>query len=122
MPVDRKALLREYKETPRTMGVGVVRNTQNGRSLVVAGPNIPALLNRHEAQLKFGAHPNKALQADWNSAGRAAFAFEVLDTLKPPETPTQDVAEELRLLEAMWMEKLAPYEPVGYHRKPRAAR
>ena len=33
--MDPKARIREYKETPRPMGVYRVRNTVNGKSLVV---------------------------------------------------------------------------------------
>jgi hypothetical protein len=118
MPEDRKALIRRYKETPRPAGVGVIRNTANGKSLVVAGRDVPSLLNRHLAQLRVGMHPVKALQADWGELGREAFTFDVVDTLKPPEDPAWDPREELEVLEAMWMEKLAPYEPQGYHRRP----
>jgi hypothetical protein len=119
MTKDRKALLREYKETPRLMGVGAIRNTANGKTLLVAGPNLPALLNRHKAQLRLGMHPHGALQRDCSAYGAEVFVFEILDTLAPSDEPDHDVAEELRVLEAMWMEKLAPYEPVGYHRKPK---
>ena len=120
MSKDRKALSREYKETPRTMGVGAIRNTSNGKSFVVAGVNIPALLNRHKAQLRLGMHPNRALQQDFTSHGPDVFEFEILDTLAPPEKASDNSAEELRVLESMWMEKLTPFEPRGYHRKPKA--
>ena len=101
------------------MGVGAVRNTANGRLLVVAGTNLQALLNRHQAQLKLGGHPNKEMQREWNEFGADAFRFEVLDTLTPSTAADYDPASDLRELEALWMEKLAPYEPTGYHRKPK---
>ena len=121
MSIDRKALARQYKETPRTMGVGVVRNTTTGKVLLLAGRDIPALLNRHKAQLKFNASQVRTLQADWNALGEAKFEFQVVDTLEPSDKPGYDPADDLRQLEAMWMEKLAPYEPTGYHRPPRPA-
>lgn len=120
MPADRKALIREYKETPRVMGVGIVRNTANGRSLVVVSQNLPALLNRHQAQLRLGVHANRALQQDW-SAGPDHFRFEVLDTLPPSDKPGYDPTEDLRVLESLWVEKLKPFEPAGYHPRPRSA-
>jgi hypothetical protein len=119
MTKDRKALSREYKEAPRVMGVAMIRNTVNGKSLLVAGPNLPALLNRHKAQLRLGMHPNRSLQQEWSAEGPDAFQFEIVDTLTVPEK-TEDIAEELRVLEALWMEKLSPFEPAGYHRKPKA--
>ena len=119
MSVDRKALSRQYKETPRTMGVGVVRNLATGKVLVVAGVDLPSLLNRHQTQLRLNAHPVKGLQADWNAQGADAFVFETLDTLAPAETPDYDPTADLQALESLWLEKLAPFEPAGYHRPHR---
>lgn len=121
MPIDRREATRQYKESPRTYGVAVARNLENGKVFVFAGIDIPALVNRHTAQLKFGGHPNKGLQADWNALGADRFAIEIVDTLTPPtQDPTADLGEDVRALEAMWLEKLAPYEPAGYHRPPKA--
>ncbi len=122
MPIDRKAAIRAYKDTPRPMGVGVIRNSANGKLLVVAGRDLPGLLNRHQAQLRMGGHPNRELQQDWNALGQDVFRFEVLDVLVPSDLPDHDPADELRTLEALWLDKLAPFEPEGYHRKPGAAR
>jgi len=116
MTHDRKALIQQYKQTPRSMGVGAVRNTTNGRTLVVSSRDLPALLNRQRAQLRLNAHANRALQADWNTLGPDAFEFVVLDTLAPKNTPTYDPTEDLRTLEELWLEKLNPFEPIGYHR------
>jgi len=38
--MDRKALTRAYKETPRPMGVYWIRNTVTGRSLVASSVNL----------------------------------------------------------------------------------
>jgi hypothetical protein len=119
MTLDRKALIRQYKETPRPMGVGAVRNTVSGKVLLVAGRDLPSLLNRHQAQLRLNAHANRALQADWNSLGSDAFEFVVLDTLAPRDLADSDPTEDLGTLEALWLEKLAPYEPAGYHARSR---
>ncbi|MFN8060777.1 MAG: GIY-YIG nuclease family protein [Vicinamibacterales bacterium] len=120
MAIDRKALIRQYKDTPRTAGVGIVRNLANGKSLIVAGRDLPALLNRHKAQLRLDAHPVPAMQEDFNRQPIDTFVFETLDTLPPPETPGYDPSDDLRVLEALWLAKLAPYEPAGYHRPPKA--
>ena len=120
MATDRKALIREYKDTPRVMGVGIVRNSASGKSLVVASQNLPALLNRHQAQLRLGVHANRALQQDWNE-GPDRFQFEILDTLSPADKPDYDPTDDLRVLEALWMEKLQPFDPAGYHPRPQPA-
>jgi hypothetical protein len=116
--MDRKAKLREYKDRRPTMGVFQVRNTTNGRVLIGASTDVPAMLNRQRAQLRLGAHPNRELQADWRALGADAFAFEVLDTLAPPDTPGYDPRADLEVLESMWLERVAPYGDRGYHREP----
>ena len=116
--IDRKALTRQYKETPRTAGVFRVRNVRDGVSLVGASVDVPAMLNRQRSQLEFGGHPNKRLQADFDSLGEASFAFETLDVLDPAEDPEADLSEELAELELMWRERLTAEGEQFYNLKP----
>lgn len=115
----RKALIREYKDTPRQAGIAVIRNTANGKVLLLAGRDIPALLNRHRAQLRFGGHRNAELQRDWTTHGEETFAFEIVDTLTPKDTPDYDPGDDLRALEALWLEKLTPFGEKGYNAPPK---
>jgi hypothetical protein len=104
--IDRKACIRQYKETPRPAGIFRVRNTATGKSLVGSTANLPGMLNRHRFQLEHGSHPSRELQADWNALGSDAFEFEALDQLKPSDKPDYDATEDLRVLKEMWIEKL----------------
>jgi hypothetical protein len=104
--IDRKARIREYKETLQPAGVFRVRNTATGKSLVGSTANLPGTLNRHRFQLDRGSHPSRELQADWNALGADAFEFEALDQLKPPDKPHYDATEDLRVLKELWVEKL----------------
>ena len=85
--MNRKQLIRQYKETPRPMGV------------------------------KLGSHQNRDLQRDWNALGAEAFAFEVLDTLAPRDEARGDYTRELAALEELWLEKLSAVEDLGYTRR-----
>ena len=105
----RKALTREYKETQHPMGVFRVFNAVDDKSFVGTSVNLTAALNGQLARLQFGGHPNAALQADWNRLGADAFRIEILDTITPPERPDYDPAEDLKVLETLWLEKLATY-------------
>ncbi len=118
--MDRKELSRQYKETPRRMGVFRVHNTVADRSFVGTSKDLPSMLNRQRFQLEHGSHPNHELQQDWNRLGAEAFVFEVVDTLKPSEQAESDAAEDLRVLGDLWLEKLSPYGERGYNgeRKP----
>ena len=107
--MDRKALALAYKESRRPMGVYCVRNLQSGDALIGRSIDLPAILNRERTSLRFGGHPNRRLQQDWNALGPDAFAFEVLDTLAwPDDTPDFDPTSDLLLLESMWRERLQP--------------
>ena len=112
--MDRKALIRQYKETPTQMGVYRVHNTQDDRALIGTSRDVPAALNRHRAQLRMGGHPQRQLQSDWNSLGPEAFVFEILDTLAPADVPGYDPTDDLHELELLWLDKLAPSGGPGY--------
>jgi hypothetical protein len=98
--MNRRELARAYKETRRPMGVYQVRNSTNDRVLLGRSVDLPSILNRERAQLRLGSHRNAELQRDWNELGPDAFAFEVLDTLAPPDRPDYDPTDDLRVLEA----------------------
>jgi hypothetical protein len=101
------------------MGIYRVHNTRSDRSLVGRSVDLPAILNRERMQLKQRVHRNTALQNDWDELGADAFVFEVLDTLKAPEgQPDYDPTDDLKVLEAMWIERLLPFDERGYNRKP----
>jgi hypothetical protein len=104
--VNRKELLRAYKETPRPAGIFRVRHNPSGRTLLGSSPDAPAMLNRVRAQLNMGGHPNRVLQRDWESDGPDAFLFEVVDLMPPGDASEEDARAELRVLEEMWREKL----------------
>ncbi len=103
----RKELIRAYREAPKEMGVYRVHCPRTGRGVVGSSRDLPAMLNRQRAQLGMGAHPDRALQEDWDALGAEAFVFEVLDTLAPREDPTYDPANDLAELARMWQERLA---------------
>lgn len=118
---EKKMLKRDYMESTRPMGVFRVQNTVNGKSLIGTSRDLPAMLNRQRAQLQLNSHMNADLQSDWNREGEDAFVFEVLDTLEVPEDrPEYNPADDLKMLEQLWMDKLSPFGDKGYHRAPGA--
>lgn len=112
--MDRRELVRRYKETPRPAGVYRVQHTPSGRTLLGSSPDAPAMLNRIRAQLRMKGHPNRTLQADWESDGPDAFVFEVVDLLPPQETPGYDPSDDLQMLEELWRDNLSLTEGVSY--------
>ena len=115
--MNRKELIRKYKDTPRAMGVFQIRNKINGKILIGSSNNLPAKLNRYQAELKMGSCRNMELQSEWKQFGPEAFEFEELEILKPLDDPNYNYAEDLDCLEMLWIEKLKPYGDNGYNKQ-----
>jgi len=111
----RKDSKREYRERPQRAGVFMVKNQANGKLLLGSSLNVDGPLNSHRFMLKHGQHRNAALQRDWNSFGADSFTFEILETVTPSDAPGFNLADELTLLEEIWLEKLQPLGERGYN-------
>ncbi len=112
----RKELIRQYKETPRPMGVFQIKNNRNGKLLLLKALNIPGIITRHQLELRRGMHRNRELQAEWNQCGEEAFSFDILATLKPEEHPPEAWAGAVADLLQTWLDKLQPYGDAGYNK------
>jgi hypothetical protein len=112
---DKKQLKKDYQQTPRTVGVFLIRNNLNDKVFLAAGVDLHGLINRHKFQLKNGSHQNKQLQADWNESGSNNFAFEIVDELSPRAGDEIDYRAEVAFLETLWLEKLKPFGERGYN-------
>lgn len=111
---DRKTLKQQYRDVRSRAGVYAIRCLANGRALVGGSPNVEGTLNRHRFELRLGQHRNAQLRQDWRAHGEAAFAFEVIDRVKPREEPGFDAAGELRALETLWREEFTRQGVAGY--------
>jgi len=112
-----KRLKKDYQQTPRPMGIFLIRNNRNDKVFLGAGLDLPGAVNRHKFQLNNGSHPNKELQADWNQLGSDNFAFEIVDELTPRPDLKMDCRAELGFLEKLSLEKLQPYGERGYNQR-----
>jgi group I intron endonuclease len=116
--VERKDIIKQYKQQIPPMGIYQIRNLINGKILIGSSKNLHFYSNRHKFQLKLGSHKNKALQADYIKYGAANFVYEIIDFLPEKKDPAQDPTRDLTALEEMWLEKLQPYYNRVYHTSP----
>lgn len=98
---DRRQLARRARDAFPPMGVYAIRDRTTGRVRVAASRNVHAAINRMVFELRFGSHPDRALQAEWNRGGAERFSFEVLELVKERSDAAFDYAAELRLLEEL---------------------
>jgi hypothetical protein len=102
-------MIKEYKNSLRPMGIVQVKNTRNNRVYLTASANTTGTINSIRFQLKMGTFlPSPALAQDWKELGEESFVIEVVDELKPVDDLTYDYKDDLKALEAMWLEKLKP--------------
>jgi hypothetical protein len=115
--MDKKRLKKEYRETPRQMGVFLIRNIANDKVFLGAGLDLVGTMNRHKFQLTNGSHPNARLQSDWNEVGSRNFAFEIIDQITPLDDPAFDSKAELEFMEKLWLQELQPFDGRGYNQR-----
>lgn len=96
---------KDYKQGKRQMGVYRIRNRRSDKSYVGFSTDLPARINRHKAELRFGGHRNLELLGEWKALGESSFEFEVLDELGHKEDSPTNPGEELRILADMWIHK-----------------
>ena len=118
--MNKKEKIREYKNTPRPMGVYQIKNQVNGKVLIGSSLNLPGILNRFKTELKMGSCRNNDLQKEWNQFGPEVFEFKEIEILEPKDDPAYDPTEDLHVLEELWTEKLSPFGDKGYNKPPKA--
>jgi group I intron endonuclease len=114
--MNKKELIHKYKQSVQPMGVYQIKNKRNEKLFIGSTKNLPGKINSHRFQLKNGLHTNKEMQKEFNEIGEEGFSFDILDRLEPREDVNYDYTEELKTLEAMWIEKLQPFNEKGYNK------
>lgn len=102
----RRELSRRARDAFPTMGVFAIRSLASGQVRVKSSRNVPGAMGRIRFELRLRSHPDKALQAEWETHGPAGLAFEVLELVRQREDAEFDYAGELRLLEEMYRQEL----------------
>jgi len=105
---DKKKLIAAYKERDVIGGVYVIKNNATGKLLLESTLELAGSKNRFEFSQKTGSAVSFKLQKDWNTYGKDAFTFEVLEELKKGESQTaEEFGADIKLLKEIWQEKLS---------------
>lgn len=76
-----------------------------------------AIWHAQKFQLDIGMHRNADLQKDWKDFGSENFSYEIIEELSQSENETFNYAKEVKVLEAMIIEELQPFDNKGYNQK-----
>ena len=77
----RRALVRDYKDRQVQAGIYAIRRLATDEVWIGGTPDLATRESGVWFSLRMGGHSSKSLQAAWNTHGRAAFGFEVLEVL-----------------------------------------
>jgi len=114
--MNKRKLKIQYKQSLRPMGIFQVKNLSNGKIFIDSGLNLQGKINGCKFQLALGSHINKELQKDFNKTGVANFSYKIVDILEPKEEIKNNDADDLKMLEKIWIEKLQPFGDKGYNK------
>jgi hypothetical protein len=103
--LDKKKVIREFKERKPLRGTFAVRCTANNRVWVGSSNNLDATKNGLWFSLRIGSYPVKSLQSEWNAHGESEFKFEILEVLEEDMHPLT-VADLLKEKKSQWVTRL----------------
>ena len=108
-PQNKKDLIAAYKQRAQIGGIYAVTNTQTGRSLVLASPDIGGIRKRYEFAEMTGGCFHPRLQQDVNQYGCGVFTFAVLEEMEKKQTQTdREFMDDLEVLLLLRLEKYSP--------------
>jgi len=102
----RKAAIQAFKEQKTARGIFAIRCETSGSVWVDSAMDLRAAENRTWMSLRYGdVHIEKKIAAEYQTHGRDAFRFEILEKLDDDVTPSaiRDLLKEKKL---HWLEKL----------------
>ena len=74
--MDRREVIKEYKNSIQPMGIVQVRNIRNKRVYLTASANTPGMINSIRFQLKMGSFlPSRGLAPEWKRRLYVAQSF-----------------------------------------------
>ncbi|MDD2954738.1 MAG: GIY-YIG nuclease family protein [Oscillospiraceae bacterium] len=106
MPIDKKELIRAYKERPVTGGVYCIHDDVSGERWYFAEVNLAACKNKFEFSRATGLCTLNALREAWARDGAAAFRLRICEEIKKKEEQTpKEFREDLDTLLELVQEK-----------------
>lgn len=103
--INKKEIIKNYKQQEIEMGIIQIYNTNNGYSYVDISTNLYKPFESIKFKLNLGRTKIKKLQEDWAAYGENAFVFKVVEKLKPNEGSTdKEKVDDLKELLNMWIE------------------
>jgi hypothetical protein len=103
---NRKELRAAFKEQKDIGGICAIKNTANGKILVLPVINLRAYKSRFEFSQQTGSCAEEKLLSEWEKYGAKGFTLEILEELERMEEQTpKEFRNDLNTLKEIWLEK-----------------
>jgi hypothetical protein len=109
----RRDAIRDYKERKFSQGIFAMRCALTGQAWVGQSRNLEQQPNGIWSSLRRGGHPNPTLRAAFAAHGEAAFAFQVLETIKGDGLSAYARDNLLKQRDTFWRSQLGATKIVG---------
>jgi hypothetical protein len=109
----RREIARAYAERERVQGVFAVRCAASDEAWVSSSRNLDTQKNSVWFALRMGGHPNKAVQAAWNTHGEEAFVYEIVEEFSSDSLTPMGLRDLMKARERHWREALGAGALVG---------
>ncbi|HPF21311.1 MAG TPA: GIY-YIG nuclease family protein [Syntrophomonas sp.] len=103
---NRKELRAAYKEQKDIGGICAIKNTANGKTLILPVNNLRAYQSRFAFSQQTGSCVEEKLLSEWEKYGAQSFTLEVLEELEKMEEQTpKEFRDDLKTLKDIWLER-----------------
>lgn len=109
----RREAIRQYKERAPEVGIFALRCSATGQAWVGVSRNLGQQQNRLFFGLRLGGHPNREVQAAWNTHGAEAFRLETLELIDPEGLSRLGLDDRLKDRDRHWREALGASKLAG---------
>ena len=115
--MNKKELIKEYKNQKHPAGLFIVKNLQENKIFIGKSLNLPAKIRGITFELEMGSHAYSNLAQDFKRLGKEKFEISILDEIEVKDETEKELRSELETLEKMWVEKLKNEEITFYNKK-----
>lgn len=106
---NRKEIQANYKARKVVGGICTIKNTLNGKQLVIFTADLQGRKNRFEFSKKSNSCADLKLKDDFKLMGADVFVFEVLEELEKSDGQTdKEFLDDLKALHELRLEKIDP--------------
>jgi hypothetical protein len=108
----KKEMKEQYKNRVVVGGIYCIECNDSGHRWIKSTRDIAGQINKFDFFISTNSCPEPGMRSDWDQYGVKSFSMVILEELEKGETQTdKEFADDIRILQDMWIEKKQMEEP-----------